>query len=408
MQSVTERFLRYVSVSTASDPESDASPSTPRQLDLSRMLRDELSALGASDVALDEFGYVYASIPATVPGLPVLGFLAHVDTSPDASGEGVRPRIVKNYDGGSITLNEERGVVMSPAEFPELLDYAGQDLIVTDGTTLLGADDKAGVAQIMALCERLLSPNTPPHCGIAVAFTPDEEVGRGTAHFDVARFGADFAYTIDGGKLGEIEYENFNAASAKVAVSGVSIHPGTSKNKMKNAVLIGMEFHAMLPPAETPAHTEGYEGFYHLANISGDVEACKLGYILRDHDRALFEAKKARVLAVARYLNEKYGEGTVSAEIRDTYFNMKEKILPHMHLIENAKAAMAESGVKPIIQPIRGGTDGANLSFMGLPCPNLSTGGHNFHGRFEYIPVQSLEKMVDVMARIVQKYSAAK
>lgn len=408
MQSVTERFLRYVAVSTASDPESDASPSTRRQLDLSRMLRDELLALGASEVALDDFGYVYAKIPATAPGLPVLGFLAHVDTSSDASGEGVKPRIVKNYDGGDIVLNEERGVVMSPAEFPELLDYAGQDLIVTDGTTLLGADDKAGVAQIMALCERLLSPNAPPHCAIAVAFTPDEEIGRGTAHFDVARFGADFGYTIDGGKLGEIEYENFNAASAKITVNGVSIHPGTSKNKMKNAVLIGMEFNAMLPAAQTPAHTEGYEGFYHLTNICGDVECCKISYILRDHDRALFEAKKARVLAVERYLNEKYGDGTVSAEIKDTYFNMKEQILPHMHLIENAKAAMSESGVEPIIQPIRGGTDGANLSFMGLPCPNLSTGGHNFHGRFEYIPVQSLEKMTDVMARIVQKYSAAK
>ncbi|MGI6151327.1 MAG: peptidase T [Christensenellales bacterium] len=408
MQSVTERFLRYVQVNTTPDPESESSPSTPRQFDLLRMLKDELTALGASEVVLDDFGYVYAKIPATLPNLPTLGFLAHVDTSPDAPGEGVKPRIVEKYDGGAILLNAEGNVVMSPAEFPELLDYVGQDLIVTDGTTLLGADDKAGVAQIMTLCERLLAPDAPPHCEIAIAFTPDEEIGRGTRHFDVARFGADFAYTIDGGKLGEIEYENFNAASAKVTVNGVSIHPGTSKNKMKNAVLVGMEFHSMLPPAESPAHTEGYEGFYHITDIKGEVERCTLSYIIRDHDKALFEARKERLRAIEGYLNEKYGAGTVAVDIKDSYYNMKEKVLPHMHLIENATAAMRECGVEPIIQPIRGGTDGANLSFMGVPCPNLSTGGHNYHGRFEYIPVQSLTKMVDVMLRVVEKYSAAK
>jgi tripeptide aminopeptidase len=408
MQSVTERFLRYVQVNTTPDPESESSPSTPRQFDLLRMLKDELTALGASEVVLDDFGYVYAKIPATLPNLPTLGFLAHVDTSPDAPGEGVKPRIVEKYDGGAILLNAEGNVVMSPAEFPELLDYVGQDLIVTDGTTLLGADDKAGVAQIMTLCERLLAPDAPPHCEIAIAFTPDEEIGRGTRHFDVARFGADFAYTIDGGKLGEIEYENFNAASAKVTVNGVSIHPGTSKNKMKNTVLVGMEFHSMLPPAESPAHTEGYEGFYHITDIKGEVERCTLSYIIRDHDKALFEARKERLRAIEGYLNEKYGAGTVAVDIKDSYYNMKEKVLPHMHLIENATAAMRECGVEPIIQPIRGGTDGANLSFMGVPCPNLSTGGHNYHGRFEYIPVQSLTKMVDVMLRVVEKYSAAK
>ncbi len=408
MESVTSRFLRYAAINTASEPESKSSPSTARQLDLSRMLKDELVELGAKDAELDEYGYVYAKIPATVSGAPKLGFVAHVDTSPDASNKGVKPRIIEKYDGGGITLNDERSIVMSPSEFPELADYIGQDLIVTDGTTLLGADDKAGVAEIMALCELLLSPDAPPHGELAIAFTPDEEVGRGTAHFDVERFGAEFAYTIDGGKLGEIEYENFNAASAKVFVNGVSIHPGTAKNKMKNAVLIGMEFNSMLPAAQTPATTDGYDGFYHITSIVGEVEHCKLGYIVRDHDKSLFEAKKERLRAIERYLNEKYGEGTVSVEIKNSYFNMKEKILPHMHLIETAKSAMVESGVEPLIQPIRGGTDGANLSFMGLPCPNLSTGGHNFHGRFEYIPVQSLEKMVEVMRRIVEKYSAAK
>ncbi|MGI6193399.1 MAG: peptidase T, partial [Christensenellales bacterium] len=328
MLRVTERFLRYVKVNTTPDPDSETSPSTERQFDLLRMLRDELIELGAKDVVLDEYGYVYAKIPATVPNLPTLGFLAHVDTSPDASGEGVNPRIVENYDGGSILLNAEKNVIMSPAEFPELSAYAGQDLIVTDGTTLLGADDKAGVAQIMTLCERLLSPDAPPHCEIAIAFTPDEEIGRGTKHFDVKRFGADFAYTMDGGKLGEIEYENFNAAAAKVTVNGVSIHPGTSKNKMKNAVLIGMEFHSMLPPAEAPAHTEGYEGFFHLTDIEGEVERCVVKYIIRDHDKALFEARKARMRAIEKYLNEKYGEGTVVVDLSDTYYNMKEKVLP--------------------------------------------------------------------------------
>ena len=406
MQSVTERFLRYVKVNTTPDPDSETSPSTERQFDLLRMLRDELIELGAKDVTLDEFGYVYAKIPATAEGLPRLGFLAHVDTSPDAPGEGVNPRIVENYDGGDVVLNKEKNVVLSPSEFPELCDYVGQDLIVTDGTTLLGADDKAGVAQIMTLCERLLSPDAPPHCEICVAFTPDEEIGRGTRHFDVQRFGADFGYTMDGGRLGEIEYENFNAAAAKITVNGVSIHPGTAKNKMKNAILMAMEFHAMLPSAEAPAHTEKYEGFYHLSDICGEVERCTLEYIIRDHDMGLFEARKAFMRKVADYLNDKYGAGTFELDLSDTYYNMKEKVLPHMHLIENAKAAMKACGVEPIIQPIRGGTDGANLSYMGVPCPNLSTGGHNYHGRFEYIPVQSLAKMVDVMERIVAKYSA--
>ncbi|NLG92369.1 MAG: peptidase T, partial [Clostridiales bacterium] len=326
----------------------------------------------------------------------------HMDTSPSAKGAGINARIVKNY-GGDILLNKERNIVLSPAEFGSLADYKGKDLIVTDGTTLLGADDKAGIAEILTTIEQLQNGGIK-HGKIAVAFTPDEEIGRGADKFDVKRFGADFAYTVDGGKLGEIEYENFNAASAVVTVNGVNIHPGDAKNRMKNAQLMAIEFNSMLPPSEIPACTEGYEGFHHLCHMEGDEEKAVLHYIIRDHDMDKFTEKKARFEKIAGYLNEKYGENTVELDLQDSYYNMKEKITPHMHIIDRAKKAMRDAGVEPEIVPIRGGTDGARLSFMGLPCPNLSTGGHNFHGRFEYIPVQAMDSMVEVLINIVKAF----
>lgn len=391
--SVLDRFLKYVSVGSQSDADSATVPSTPGQTELARLLAGELKDMGAQAELDDDSGIVYASIPSNVEGnVPVIGWVAHVDTAPGVSGSGVKPRIVRSYDGGDILLNPEQGMVLSPAVFPELADYLGQDLVVTDGTTLLGADDKAGVAEIMDMAASFLLNPERPHGEIRIAFTPDEEIGRGTDAFDVARFGADFAYTVDGGALGEIEYENFNAASAVVTVQGFSIHPGSAKGRMLNACLVLMEFQGMLPAFQNPAFTEGYEGFYHLDSLRGDVEWAAAEYLIRDHDREAFERKKEFMQECAALLNRKYGEGTVKAEITDSYYNMKEKILPHMHLVEHARRAMEAVGVRPEIVPVRGGTDGARLSFMGLPCPNLCAGGHNFHGKYEYVPVRSLEK----------------
>lgn len=391
--SVLDRFLKYVSVGSQSDADSATVPSTPGQTELARLLVGELKDMGAQAELDDDSGIVYASIPSNVEGnVPVIGWVAHVDTAPGVSGSGVKPRIVRSYDGGDILLNPEQGMVLSPAVFPELADYLGQDLVVTDGTTLLGADDKAGVAEIMDMAASFLLNPERPHGEIRIAFTPDEEIGRGTDAFDVARFGADFAYTVDGGALGEIEYENFNAASAVVTVQGFSIHPGSAKGRMLNACLVLMEFQGMLPAFQNPAFTEGYEGFYHLDSLRGDVEWAAAEYLIRDHDREAFERKKEFMQECAALLNRKYGEGTVKAEITDSYYNMKEKILPHMHLVEHARRAMEAVGVRPEIVPVRGGTDGARLSFMGLPCPNLCAGGHNFHGKYEYVPVRSLEK----------------
>ncbi|WP_444641228.1 peptidase T [Caproiciproducens sp. R1] len=399
-----ERFLKYVGFDTTSDenaPE-NVCPSTEKQKALAKFLVEEMKGLGLSDAHMDKNGYVYGTLPAHCEEkLPVIGLISHMDTSPSASGAGIKPKIVENYDGGDIVLNQEKQIVMSPAKFESLRDYKGKDLIVTDGTTLLGADDKAGVAEIMTLLEKL-GGGVVKHGKIAVGFTPDEEIGRGADRFDVEHFGADYAYTVDGGKLGEIEYENFNAAAATVTVNGVNIHPGDAKNKMKNALLMGIEFNSMLPPNEIPACTEGYEGFHHLSHMEGDEEKTVLRYIIRDHDMNQFTEKKARFEKAARYLNEKYGDNTIELTLQDSYYNMKEKIEPHMFIIEKAKKAMKDAGVEPEIVAIRGGTDGARLSYMGLPCPNLSTGGHNFHGRFEYIPVQSMDSMADVLLNIVK------
>ena len=398
-----ERFLKYVTYDTQSDEHSQTIPSTEKQKVLGAALAEELSELGLHNAHMDQYGYVYGWLPATpgCEGIPCMGLIAHMDTAPSAPGGGVSPRIV-HYEGGDIVLNEEKKIVMKAAEFESLAKYVGQDLIVTDGTTLLGADDKAGVAEIMSAVEQLILHPEIPHGRIAVGFTPDEEVGSGADHFDVAGFGAVVAYTVDGGELGELEYENFNAASADITIHGVNIHPGSAKNKMKNALLMGVELINMLPPAETPAHTEGYEGFYHLGEMSGDETKTTLSIIIRDHDRAKFEARKAYLSRVAAYLNDKYGAGTVELDLKDSYYNMREQIEPHMYLIHRARAAMEAVGIAPLEVPIRGGTDGARLSYMGLPCPNLCTGGVNFHGVHEYIPTDALLKMTDVLVHLVK------
>lgn len=401
MSRVVERFLKYVSFDTQSAENAGKIPSTDKQFALARALADEMREMGLHDVRVDEHCYVYGFLPETAPGLPSLGFIAHMDTSPEVSGKDVLPRVVENYPGGDIYLNRE--LALDEATFPALADLVGQDLIVTDGTTLLGADDKAGIAEILTMCEFLLAHPEIRRGKICVAFTPDEEVGAGADMFDVAGFGADFAYTVDGGALGEIEYENFNACSASVLVSGLSIHPGSAKDKMKNAIHIAQEFDAMLPPFERPEHTENYEGFYHLLSFKGATEKADLRYIVRDHDRERFERRKALMRKAAAFINIKHGEETLKLSIKDSYYNMKEQILPHFHLIETAKAAMEALGVEPIIVPIRGGTDGARLSYMGLPCPNLCTGGYFFHGRREMIPVQSLEKVTDILVEIVKR-----
>lgn len=399
---VCERFLKYVGIASQSDEQSGTHPSARGQFDVADCLVRELREMGIGDARVDEKCYVYASVPAT-PGMEDedrIGLIAHMDTAPAFSGAGVKPRIVERYDGGDIVLNRERNIVLQTALFPELANYKGQTLVVTDGTTLLGADDKAGIAEIMTAIERVIREEIP-HPPIRIAFTPDEEIGEGADYFDVDGFDADYAYTVDGGALGELEYENFNAAGATVTVNGNCIHPGEGKNRMKNAALIAMEFASMLPPAEVPAHTEGYEGFYHITEIEGNEEKTALRYIIRDHDREKFEDKKAGMKRIAGYLNEKYGAGTVELALKDSYYNMKEKILPRMEVVERARKAFLDNGVEPLVRPIRGGTDGARLSYMGLLCPNLSTGGHNFHGKFEYIPVESMEKMVDVLTALI-------
>lgn len=406
MSEVLNHFFKYISFDTQSKDEMEAVPSTEKQRVLAQELAAELRAMKAEDVVVDEHSYVYATIPATVEkSIPVLGFVSHMDTSPAYSGAGVKPQIVKNYDGSDILMNQETGLTMKVSDFPDLLKYKGQDIITTDGTTLLGADDKAGVAEIMTMAEYLLTHPEIPHGTIRIGFTPDEEVGRGADFFDVKGFGAEVAYTVDGGGLGELEYENFNAASAKVQINGSSIHPGSSKGKMKNALLIAMEFHNMLPVFENPMYTEGYEGFFHLDSMGGTVEHAHMDYIIRDHSKVKFEEKKALIQRVEEYLNGRYGAGTVELLLKDSYFNMKEKIEPHMYLIDIAKSAMEELGIEPQVTPIRGGTDGARLSYMGLPCPNLCTGGYNFHGKFEFIPVQSMEKVVELLLKIIEKFA---
>lgn len=410
MSKVIDLFLEYVKLDTQSAEESHTTPSTLKQHALAKLLVRQLTDMGASEITYDEAHcYVYASIPAAegCEEAPVLGFIAHMDTSPAVSGTNVKPRIV-NYGGGDIVLNEAEGIVLKRKDFPELALYEGQDLIVTDGTTLLGADDKAGVAEIMAMAEGFLKNPQLPHGKIRIGFTPDEEIGAGTDYFDVALFGADFAYTVDGGRIGELEYENFNAAGAKVSVRGRSVHPGDAKGKMVNAILVLQEFQSLLPVCENPMYTEKYEGFYHLDSINGTVEEAAADYIIRDHSKEKFEQKKKLFVQAGDFLNLKYGEGTVTIALKDSYYNMKEIIEQHMHLIENAKAAMEALSITPIVQPIRGGTDGARLSFMGLPCPNLGTGGHNFHGKYEYACVQSMEKNVELLIKIAGKWKQKK
>lgn len=398
---VLDRFLKYVSYDTQSDDRTGTTPSTPKQKLLGAELAAELNDLGLQNAHMDEFGYVYGWLPATpgYEGVPCMGLIAHMDTAPSFSGANVKPRIL-HYEGGDVI--QSPGIVMKVKEHESLKRYIGQDLIITDGTTLLGADDKAGVAEIFSAVEYLKAHPEIPHGRIAVGITPDEEIGDGADHFDIAGFGAAVAYTVDGGELGELEYENFNAAGARITVHGLNIHPGSAKNKMKNALLMAIEFNSMLPPAEIPAHTEGYEGFYHLQRMEGDETTTVLEYIVRDHDADKFQARKATMEHITAYLNEKYGPNTVELELKDQYYNMKAQIEPHMYLIHRAKAAFRKAGVEPQEVAIRGGTDGARLSYEGLPCPNLSTGGVNFHGPQEYIPVPSLEKMVEVLLNLVQ------
>lgn len=408
MSGTIEKFMRYVKVDTQSDESSAAVPSTGKQHELAEMLAGELEAMGASEITYDrEHCYVYASVPAS-PGCEdavTLGFIAHMDTSPAVSGAGVKPRIVEGYDGGDIVLNQAENIVLKAEDFPEVKKLRGKDLIVTDGTTLLGADDKAGVAEIMAAAEYLLTHPEVRHGRLRLGFTPDEEIGAGADHFDVKLFGADFAYTVDGGELGELEDETFNAASGKLVVRGRSTHPGSAKGRMVNSVLVAQEFQSLLPEFQNPMYTSGYEGFFHLDGISGNVEETRADYIIRDHDRDLFEQKKDMFLACADFLNRKYGEGTVSAEVRDSYYNMKEVLRPHAHLMENAMAALKELGAEPVVSPVRGGTDGARLSFMGLPCPNLCTGGGNYHSRFEYACVQSMEAVTELLIKLAERYA---
>ena len=400
---LTERFLKYVSFCTTSDEETNMTPSTLGQMEFAKYLAAELKEIGMHEVSIDENGYVMATLPANVAGKPTIGFIAHMDTAPDASGKNVKARIVTHYDGQDIVLNAEKNIVFEVAKYPEILDYKGQDIIVTDGTTLLGADDKAGLAEIVSACEYLIQHPEIQHGKIRVGFTPDEEIGQGADHFDVKKFGCDFAYTMDGGAVGELEYENFNAAGCKVKVHGVNVHPGYGYHKMINSMRIANHFATMLPRWETPEHTQGYEGFYHLIAMNGSVEETTLQYIIRDHDRARFESRKREIEHLARKINQEYGEGTVEVEMRDQYYNMREKVEPVMHIVTLVEEAMKEVGVTPKVQPIRGGTDGARLSFEGLPCPNIFAGGVNFHSRFEYLPIPSMEKAMQVILQIVQK-----
>ena len=400
---VIERFLKYVAFDTQSDESTGVNPSTEKQMVFARYLKTELEDLGLKDITLDDNGYLFATLPSNVNRpIPVVGFIAHMDTSPDMSGENVRPRIVEKYDGTDIVLSAEDNIVLSPADFPELLDHKGEDLIVTDGRTLLGADDKAGIAEIVGAMAYLIAHPEIEHGDIRIGFNPDEEIGLGAHKFDVEKFGAKWAYTMDGGEVGELEFENFNAASAVVEVRGRNVHPGYAKNKMLNSMLVANAFVSMLPADETPATTEGYEGFFHLIGMEGSVEHTTLSYIIRDHDRGKFEARKALLVMCAEKLNERYGEDTVTVEVKDQYHNMRQQVEPLMHIIDIAFAAMQEAGVDPKVKAIRGGTDGAQLSFKGLPCPNIFAGGLNFHGRYEFVPVQSVEKAMKVVVKIAE------
>lgn len=400
---VIERFLKYVTFDTQSDESTGVTPSTPKQMVFAQYLKTELEELGLKDISLDENGYLFATLPSNVDHeVPVVGFIAHMDTSPDMSGENVKPRIVEKYDGKDIPLCAEENIILSPANFPELLDHVGEDLIVTDGHTLLGADDKAGIAEIVGAVAYLIAHPEIKHGDIRIGFNPDEEIGLGAHKFDVEKFGAKWAYTMDGGEVGELEFENFNAAAAKIRVKGRNVHPGYAKNKMINSLLVANEYASLLPANETPGTTEGYEGFYHLIGMEGEVEDTVLSYIVRDHDREKFEARKQALLNYAAQLNEKYGEGTVTVELKDQYYNMRQQVEPLMYIIDIAFAAMQEAGVTPKVKAIRGGTDGAQLSFKGLPCPNIFAGGLNFHGRYEFVPVQSIEKAMNVVVKIAE------
>ena len=405
MEKILDRFLRYVSVDTQSDENSESQPSSAKQLDLLRMLRDELTAMGV-EATLDEYGYVMAKLPSNIDRkVPAVGFIAHVDTSPDASGANVRPQIIENYDGGDIALKGVPGLFLKPSEFPELLVHKGETIITTDGTTLLGADDKAGVAEIMNAVQYMVEHPEFKHGEIRIGFTPDEEIGRGVVKFDVKKFGAEYAYTMDGGEVGELEFENFNAASAKIHIQGRNVHPGYAKGKMKNAILIGMELNSLLPVQQRPEFTEGYEGFFHIISFKGSVEEADFGYIIRDHDRAKFEEKKEVIGKCVAFINEKYGEGTASLEVKDQYYNMRQQVEPYYFIVEKAVKAMEMEGIEARIQPIRGGTDGANLSFKGLPCPNIFAGGLNFHGKMEFAPLESIEKASRVVLNIISLFA---
>lgn len=405
MEQLIDRFLRYVSVDTQSNPESESQPSAAKELDLLKMLRDELEAMGV-EAKLDEYGYVMATIPSNCgKDVPAVGFIAHVDTAPDASGKDIKPQIIKNYDGGDIALKGVEGLYLKVEDFPEMKDYEGQTLITTDGTTLLGADDKAGVAEIMDAVQYIIEHPELKHGKICIGFTPDEEIGRGVVKFDVEKFGADYAYTMDGGAVGELEYENFNAASASVKIQGSNLHPGYAKGKMKNAILIGMELNSLLPVEQRPEYTCGYEGFFHIIGFNGSVEEATFSYIIRDHDMDLYEKRKQTMQECVDFINRKYGEGTASVEIKHQYYNMRKMVEPHYHIIEKAVKAMEMEGIKPRIQPIRGGTDGANLSFKGLPCPNIFAGGHNFHGKLEFVPLESMIKASKVILNIISLFA---
>lgn len=402
MQQLMDRFLRYVKIDTQSDPNSNTTPSTEKQWDLAYKLVEELKEIGMTQVTIDDNAYIMATLPSnTEKEVPTIGFIAHFDTTPDFSGTQVKPKIVENYDGGDIVLNVEKKVVLSPYYFEDLLQYEGQTLITTDGTTLLGADDKAGIAEIITAMEYLIAHPEIEHGTIRVGFTPDEEIGRGAHQFDVEQFGADWAYTMDGSQVGELEYENFNAAGAKVTIKGKSVHPGYAKNKMVNAVSIANEFMSILPPEETPQNTSGREGFFHIHHMKGEIEHAEFELIIRDHDAVQFKRRKKLLTDIVAKLNSVYGD-CIHMELNDQYYNMREKIEPVFHIVEIAKAAMESVGIEPIIKPIRGGTDGSQLSFMGLPCPNIFAGGHNFHGKYEYVPVESMQKAVDVIVKICE------
>ena len=404
MKQIKERFLRYVKIDTQSDPESESTPSTEKQWKLARLLAKELEEIGMEEVSIDENAYIMATLPSNVNhDVPTIGFISHFDTSPDYSGKNVNPQVHENYQGQDLVLSEEENVVLSPSYFDDLLLYKGQTLITTDGSTLLGADDKAGIAEIMTAMEHLIKHPEIKHGKIRVGFTPDEEIGRGAHKFDVEKFGAKWAYTMDGSQVGELEYENFNAAGATVTINGKIVHPGYAKGKMINSMLIASEFIQGLPAKEIPQETEGYEGFFHLQQMKGEVEKTRLDYIIRDHDMELFGKRKEQMLSLAGKLNRKYGENTVTVELKDQYFNMREKVEPVLHIVKIAEEAMKELEIKPIIKPIRGGTDGSQLSYMGLPCPNIFAGGHNFHGRYEYVPLESMIKATQVIVKIAEK-----